>query len=214
MKDNINNAIELLVNKINKDRIVKETLNKQLIEKGKEIEELEGKRDEILLKKELLIEASKEAKEGAKKVLEDVNTNAIQYIFGSDLSVKVSMDDKKGAEISILSKENNDGIICETDPANEEGGGLADVVSLCSFNSITQLVGQNNKAPLFLDEPTKFVSKGEYSSKVTDYLKDISQFTGKQVFLVTHDEYLSNIGEKTFRIKKENDISKVEELIQ
>lgn len=210
--EKLNFYIDKLKEKYNRDKVVKETLEKQIEDKDLEITKLNKDKDEILLKKNLLLEASKEAKNNAKNVLEEVNTNAIQYIFSNDLSVKVDLlDDKKGAEINILSSERKTGEVVETDPANDEGGGLADIVALCSFNSISQLVGKNNKAPLFLDEPTKYVSKGNYSQKVAEYLKDISEFTGKQVFLVTHDEFLSNVGSKTYRVKKEDGISVVDD---
>lgn len=203
--------INELKEKLSRDKVVKNTLEQQLKDKNKEIENLNEEKYNTLLKKNLLLESSKEAKENAKRVLEEVNTNALKYIFSNDLSVKVDLlGDKKGAEINILSAERKTGELVETDPANDEGGGLADIVALCSFNSISQLVGKNNKAPLFLDEPTKYVSKGNLSQNVAEYLRDISEFTGKQVFLVTHDEFLSNIGDKTYRVRKIDGVSKVD----
>lgn len=212
-RNNIDNIINKLEKLYLKDCTKKELLQKQINEKTEEIFKLEEENKTILIKELLLQESAKSAKNKAKTVLENINTNAIQYVFGSDIKVRVDMhEEKKGADIIVLSKEGRNEFDIEIDPNNEDGGGLADIVSLCSFNSIVQLIGKNNKAPLFLDEPTKYVSKGNYAEKVTEYLKDISKVTNKQVLLVTHDEYLSEIGDATFRVKKINGNSQVERI--
>ena len=56
-------------------------------------------------------------------------------------------------------------------------------------------------SPLVLDEPNKYLSK-EYSKKMALYLKEIRDYTGKQMFLVTHDEYLKTVGDMTFKMTK------------
>jgi ABC-type lipoprotein export system ATPase subunit len=63
-----------------------------------------------------------------------------------------------------------------------------------------QLAGKNNVAPLFLDEPSKFVSKG-HSENVAKFLFEVSSYFDRQVFMVTHDEFLAKTADKAYHFR-------------
>lgn len=172
-------------------------LTAQRDEKAKEIEMIDNELIDITTEKILLENSSLKALNLSKDIMEEVSTSSLRAVFDDNREAIINLGTKSGqrtAELLIL----QDGD--DTDPAKEEGGGVADIVSVTSFLALGDLLNENY-APLFLDEPNKFLSK-EYSDKMALYLKDIIEYTGKQMFLVTHDEHLKTIGDISFKMTK------------
>lgn len=180
---------------------------------GDDIVALDIKEKSTILKKELLEEASERARDDGMKVLADTATNAVQAILGEDTSVDMVSSIKRGVpQVDVVVKRDKRGNQVGIDPTQGEGGGVADIVGLAMFFSLGLLVGQDNEAPLFLDEPTKFLSKG-YSTEAATFINDMVEYTGKQTFMVTHDETIASSGDKMFRAELSDDlISQVSEL--
>lgn len=178
---------------------------KGLIEqKGKQLkglELLEKEESNNLLKKELLEQASDKAREDGMRVLADTASNAVQAILGEETYVDMVSSIRGGVpNVDVVIKRELDGREVITDPTQGEGGGVADIVSLAMFFSLGLLVGQDNEAPLFMDEPTKFLSKG-YSNEAAVFINEMVQYMGKQTLMVTHDETIANSGDKIFRVE-------------
>lgn len=188
-----------------------EKCNEHFKEKTKELEFLVSQKNDLLnditnidkelikinTEKVLLENSSLKALNLSKDIMEEVSTNSLRAVFDDNREVIINLGTKSGqrtAELLMI----QDGY--DTDPAKEEGGGVADIVSLTSFLALGDLLNENY-APLFLDEPNKFLSK-EYSEKMAIYLKEIMDYTGKQMFLVTHDEHLKNVGDISFKMTK------------
>lgn len=173
-------------------------------EKEEEVKNLQDEKNSIELKRILLQEASEEARKQAKETLQSVATNALQYIMGEHISLEIKLSEKGSSPTAsfVVKKVYGDYEI-ETDPAEEEGGGIADIVAFSVFIAMLQLAGGQNVAPLFLDEPSKYVSKG-HSDKVANFLYDASKSIGRQVFMVTHDEFLANIGDASYHFRIED----------
>lgn len=168
-----------------------------------ELGELKAGQEIALLKKVILDEASTEAREQAAKAIEDMGTNALQFILGADYSLKVELKRQvKGdvANIYVVQVDEN-GELIETEPSEEDGGGIADIVSMAMQFAILELANGDNKSPFFLDEPTKFVSKG-YSERVAQFISSMSKSFDRQIILVTHDEYLSNSGDLAYHVER------------
>ena len=165
-------------------------LKSQKEEKIKEIELIDNKLIDTTTEKVLLENSSLKALNLSKDIMEEVSTNSLRAVFDDDREVVINLGTKSGQRTAeLLMLQDSD----DTDPAKEEGGGVADIVSVTSFLALGDLLNENY-APLFLDEPNKFLSK-EYSEKMAFYLKDIIDYTGKQMFLVTHDEHLKTVGD-------------------
>jgi ABC-type lipoprotein export system ATPase subunit len=62
-----------------------------------------------------------------------------------------------------------------------------------------------------LDEPSKYISKGNYASNFADYMRDIATFTNKQIIMSTHDEAMLDIGNTRYSIRM-NPLTKVSEI--
>lgn len=187
-----------------KESAILQQLQKTKTEKEQDLKAKLEERDRLELKKTLINEASIEARNQAKEVLQDMGTNALKFILGDHLSLEIELKEQARQQwvANFITKaEENDEYQIETDPAEEEGGGVADVVAISTQTSMLQLLGDKNVAPLFLDEPSKFVSKG-HSEQVANFLSEVSRYYNRQIFMVTHDEYLAQIGDVAYSFKK------------
>lgn len=167
------------------------------------LEALKLEQANFLLKKVILDEASTEARQQAAEAIEEMGTNALQFVLGSDYSLKIELKNQaKGdiANIYVVQRDEN-GELIETEPSEEDGGGIADIVSMAMQFALLELANSGNAAPFFMDEPTKFVSKG-YSDRVAQFISSMSHSFDRQIILVTHDEHLSNSGDIAYRVTR------------
>lgn len=182
-----------------KEKERKQYFLEQESEYKKIIKDLEEEESINLLKKELLEQASERAREDGMNLLADTATNAVQAILGDDTFVAMESSIRNGVpNVDVVVKREKNGIEVTTDPTQGEGGGVADIVAMAMYFSLGLLVGHDNEAPFFMDEPTKFLSKG-YSTQAAAFINEMVDYTGKQTFLVTHDEVISASGDKVFQ---------------
>lgn len=159
--------------------------NKTIHQKTKENEEYDKKIKCNLEEKLLLREICNTARKTAIDSFESLATDGVKFIFGPHIAIKVETE-KEGntpsADFKIVTKYDDYEVV--TDPTDEDGGGIADIVALTTFLCMNILSGDNS-APMFLDEPTKFVSEG-LASRVADFIKSITNDYDKQIIMVTH----------------------------
>lgn len=202
---NIASNIDDMKNKYNTDLAILNTHQKQRAEVEKRMEKLNIDKEEILNKKTILEEASTEARNNAKELLKDVATNAVQMVFGDNNFIDIEMPDK-GIKADVILRTVYPDHVVETDPADEDGGGSADVVALSKFCSVSELAGKDNKAPWFFDEPTKYVHGS--SEEVATFIHEMVEYTERQTFLVTEDDHVSSVGDVAYSMfKSENGTS-------
>lgn len=194
-----------------KQEFVKESSEKAAVEKQQARQESEARKlkeagIEKVMMKTLLEKASEKAREDGKKVLSETSTNAIQMVMDDNYVVDMESSIKRGVpHTDLVVRQTTDaGLTIETDPAEDEGGGTADIVAISTFMALGMLAGDENQAPYFLDEPTKFVSP-DNSEKVAKFLKEIVSYSGKQTFLVTHDPVVADAGDRVFYVEKDMD---------
>lgn len=202
--------LEKYKNKFNQGMGQKKQVESELKKKQDEIQNLNVQNEKLLLEKGILDEASKTARENGKQILCETSSHAIQMVMEQDVNVDIEFGELSGqptAEL-IVKKKASDGTIISTNPAEDDGGGVGDLVSLSAFFALGVLTGEENKAPFFLDEPTKFVSKG-YSNNVANFLKEMVSYVGKQTFMVTHDETVAQSGDKVFRVSMNDKLESV-----
>lgn len=187
-------------------------LEKQKFEKEKELLEVDKANHDKKLMKELLEKASDEARKNGKEILSQTASSALQMVLGENHRVNIELGNLRGlpsAELEIAKDYSNGTLII--DP-NEDGGGIRDLVSLSTFMSTGMLVGEENQAPYFLDEPTKFVS-AEYGEDVSNFIKELVGYTEKQTFVVTHEKvYLPAVADVAYLIENEDGVSQASKL--
>lgn len=193
-KSQLNNLKEIY----NEDLGVLRKLELEKKEKEEELKEFRAKEEAVGIKKALLHDACVEARKGARDILQNMSTRGLQSIMGDHVSLDIVLKETGTPEAEFVVKsEYGDNYVVENDPADGDGGGVADIVSLANFFSMNYLAGKKNVAPILLDEPTKFVSAG-HSENAAKFLYEISTYFKKQVLMSTHDKFLANLGDKSF----------------
>lgn len=213
---------ELMDRISNIDKHIKEERAKQgLLQKQKNDKEaLKKKKIEdnevLLMQKALLNDTSKEARNQGKEILADMATLAVQSVFGENMYVDINITEKDGipqADVTVFKKYDY-GVI-EVDPSGNDGGGLADIVSLALFMGVRQINGAKNFAPNVFDEPSKYVSDGYLSEKFAEFLPSMVNYSKRQTIVATHDIPLMEAGDVVYKmtLDKNTGISHVNKVI-
>lgn len=200
--EEVNKRLESMKKGFEKEKTTVEILEKEKQYHQEEVMKLEKEQMEKLLMKEVLKKASDKARENGKDVFVNTSTPALQMVMGPNVSVDIKLGEKAGspvAELRLL--KDFDGEESSINPLSD-GGGLADIVSFSTFMSLGMLIGSENMAPIFLDEPTKFVSKGN-SPNVAEAIKEIVSYTQKQTILVTHDDEIPLVADNAYFVEQD-----------
>jgi len=165
---------------------------------------------EILEQVRILLQQTSEfAREQARQQVEWLVTSALQAIFGPELEFKIELNEARGrpeAEFYVVSQYG--GVEVKVKPQDARGGGIIDVISLALRFAIIHLFQPPIGGPIILDEPAKHVSE-EYIANVAQFLKDISIYFQRQVIMVTHNNYLSEMGDTSYRVELKDGKSQV-----
>lgn len=178
-----------------------------VLRKKKTVEDrLEEKRhdiDKLQQVKILLQESAVFAREQARRQIETMVTNALQFIFGDrDMEFRVTIDEVRGraeGEFLVVSSYGGE-IPVETRPQDARGGGVVDVISLALRAALLHANKPKLDGPIILDEPAKHVSD-EYSRQVAEFLKQLSTAFGRQIIMVTHNQHLANTGDTSYIVE-------------
>lgn len=137
----------------------------------------------------VLQKLSETQRNAAKESLEELGTQALQYSMGSNYEMKIDIDNTKKRPQAFLYVRDiaND---METDPLEENGGGIVDIISIALKVITLQVSDPVIDGPLIFDEPFKMVSK-EYIPMLAEFLKKISKDFSRQIIMSTHNEYLA-----------------------
>ena len=196
-----------------KNTAVREKLKVDLESENKKIEEYHKDIEIYEKKKKLLQDAASEARKFSKEMFESVSTEALQTILGDNLSVEVKLGETGGtqtADFLVKAKYGEDEVI--VDPTDEDGGGVADIIALASLISMNSFISDENSAPLILDEPTKYVSKGN-AEDVALFLSETSKNMKKQIIMVTHDGVSKDFADKAYKIHLDENGNSISETV-
>lgn len=186
-----------------------ENLKKMSEAKEKTIKDLEKESENLLIGKKIIEDACKEAREQGRQMLEQMSSGALDFVFKDDSSVALQLNENSqniSLDVRMTTKDDNGNTVM-LDP-NLDGGGLRDILSTAFLVSIGCTV-KDNYAPLVLDEPSKFVSKGTLAENFAAYMKDLSICSDKQMIVSTHDEALLKMGDTKHHIVKVGNYSEV-----
>ena len=166
-------------------------------------------KDEIFTKGKLLLEESSMfAREQIKYQFELMVTNALQFITGENIEFKIEFEQKRGrpeATFYVITTLEDNSIIKNT-PEESRGGGIIDIICLTLKYCMLQTHNPPISGPFILDEPAKHVSE-EYIVNVGKFLNEIKTTFNRQIIMVTHNTYLSEISDKRYVVTMNNGIS-------
>ncbi len=196
--------------KIISDEVKKEMLEKKIDELKNTISDANNSIELYTQTILLLNHAIQYARQQSKNIIENIVTLCLRYVFKTNIRfiIKDEMSQKStGMEFYVTDENGN--IDNLTKPEDSRGGGIVDVVSLGLRLSISEILTRNGiLGPIILDEPAKYVSK-EYIPNVGLYLKGFSDEYDRQIIMVTHDDYLSAIGDSCFELEQTDGVTKV-----
>lgn len=164
---------------------------------------------DILNQVEILLNLSSEyGREQAKKQIESIVSSCLSFIFETDVEFIIELTEGKisGADFYVVS--NYDGYSIKTQPETARGGGVVDIVSLALRIAMLEIYKPKLEGPLILDEPGKHVSE-DYIFNLGEFLRKTTTMFQRQIIMVTHNNYLSQICDKSFLVEQRNSISNV-----
>lgn len=151
--------------------------------------------------------ASEMAREAARGRAESAVTDALQAIFGPELSFKVDVVERRGrpeAEFSAVTDLGGESLA--TPVLDARGGGVVDVASL-ALRVLAAAAASPEGSPVILDEPGKHLSEG-YSRALGELLGAVAAQTGRQVVAVTHDPRVAEAADAVYRVEMESGVSR------
>lgn len=132
-----------------------------------------------------------------KQRVESLITMVIRSVFNRDFEFELVMERKRNKlECRPVIKENGN----EFDPKFERGGGLIDVISFAFRIVLWSLEKPRSRNVFVLDEPFRFIGKGEMLKRVGKMLKELSEKLDFQIIMVTHEKQLEIVADKIFEV--------------
>jgi len=200
----------------NQEKAKKDAAEENLRKEEEQEKSLNAKVDEILTKKEVLEKAAEKGREKAKTLMENIMTEAIQMVLSENKKVVIKITTRDGtpaAQLYVQTEYDDEDDIQESTTHNGSGG-VRDMLSIAALISMRMLEKNHNKAPMFLDEPFKNMSR-DYAEPTADFTKKIVDYFGGQFFIVTHErDVMPNIADKTFLVSKDDKECSVVEVLE
>jgi len=164
-----------------------------------ELDDMLVELDKCLNVFEVLISSKKEE---IKRRIESLVTQGLQTIFERpDYKFSIGMEIKRGvmtASPMVHSLFQGEEFIGE--PIESHGGGLCDVISFLLQVIVLLAFGQKLERILICDEVFKHVSR-QFLPNVSEFLTYLTEKTGLQLILVTHQQELMNVADKCFEVR-------------
>lgn len=209
--DELDLIIENMSNHLIKEKGKYEKIKEQLNSNKKESEEITLDLD-LLEKVNILFQRTSEfARNQAKIQIESLVTNCLQFVFADNLEFEIEIKESNGrpsAKFFVVTQNEDNEIRLE--PELSRGGGVVDVVSLALRIAFLEIHKPKIEGPLMLDEPAKHVSS-DYIFNVSNFLKKVSELFGRQIIMITHDDFLAAIGDRSYNVALKDGVSYIEE---
>jgi len=156
----------------------------------------------------ILTQAATASRDNARAHFEKIVTDALQFVTQSkdyEFIVK-ELPNRAKASYEFYIKSTVNGVECIQKPEDANGGGFVDIISVASKYAYREIFNDPKimSDTLLYDEPGKMVSE-QMSIKFAEYIKFLGNHYGRQTIMITHNEHLSNVADKTFVVRKGND---------
>ena len=192
---------------------IRDSILDQVEKKRQGIREVEAEEKKLSGVVFLLQKAADYSRNQATHQIEDIVTQSIAYIMQNSSRFIVDLSEKRGLPIAEFFVESDYGEYkVKTKPEMSRGGGVVDIVSLALRIAFLENHRPKMDGPLFLDEPGKHISD-DYIFNMGEFVKECSRLFSRQIIMVTHNDYLTNICDKAFRVDIRNGVSEVVEII-
>ena len=199
----IRSKLDNLKKKYTTDLAVKNNINKTINEYNMMIFDLEEKINLCDKASMVLTNASLNAKKSVTAFLEEVVTDALQYISGGDYSFKIIIDDSgKTTKCEFFIEEKVGEEASLQKPEDSCGGGFVDIISTTLRYAYLNLYNNPRLCgPIILDEPGKMISS-DMSIKFGEFIKKLGDEFDRQTIMITHNDNITAIADKVEVIVK------------
>ena len=208
----IENMIEELTKEYNGKLAQKQLLENQIKQVTNKVNTEKQEISELNQVLAILKSVSKCARELAKSQLETIVTDSLRYIHGDTCRFEIELTEQRkvpSAEFYIISDVN--GQESKQIPTEACGGGYIDVISTAlRYAYIKAYNNPEIKNAIILDEPGKMLSENA-SVKFAEFIKQLGNLFSKQTIMVTHNDALKTVADKSFDVRKVNSCSIVSE---
>ena len=182
---NLNNEIKFLQNKIKTMEDENITLEKVIT---------------------ILTAAATASRDNARQHFEKIITDALQFISQSkdyEFIIK-ELTGRTKASYEFYIKSTVNGVECIQKPEDANGGGFVDIISVVAKYAYLEIFNDPKimNATLFYDEPGKMISE-QMSVKFAEYIKFLGSHYNRQTIMITHNDNLSSVADKTFLVRKD-----------
>ena len=137
----------------------------------------------------------------------DLATRALRYIFQrEDIEFIVELDVKANlpaASFYVVIGEH------KVDPKDALGGSMYEVIGVCL--RLVCLEVFDLKGPLILDEPLRSVDSVNLQNAL-EFILQYCRESGRQLFIVTHNEQIARAADKLFEVTQHDGISTITQL--
>lgn len=147
----------------------------------------------------LLTSVGEEAQESARAQVEGLATQALQVIFGPELSFHLVPGERGGqATLDLMIRSDYGGTVTETPVLEARGGGIAAVVGFV-LRLVVLLLTDEVRRFLALDETFVHVSDS-YAAAVAEFLREVADKARVQLLLITHSPVYADYADVRVRL--------------
>ena len=154
----------------------------------------------------ILTQAATTSRDNARAHFEKIITDALQFVTQSkdyEFIIK-ELTGRAKASYEFYIKSTVNGVECIQKPEDANGGGFVDIISVAAKYAYREIFNDPKimSDTLLYDEPGKMIS-AQMSVKFAEYIKFLGNHYGRQTIMITHNENLSNVADKTFVVYKD-----------
>lgn len=152
------------------------------------------------------------SRDNARQHFEKIITDALQFVTQStDYEFVIQeLTGRQKASYEFYVKSTVNGVECIQKPEDANGGGFVDIISCAAKYAYLEIFNDPKvmSGTLLYDEPGKMISE-QMSVKFAEYIKFLGSHYGRQTIMVTHNDNLANVADKTYLVQKDiNGVSK------
>jgi len=189
---------------VKKREVEQKLLSKQYDECKNKLESIGIEILDMVEARNIISEAARITQQQFKMLVEELVTTAIQAVFPNKdykfIMQFVLQNNRPQINLLVQDGENEPYI-----PKEEQGGGLLDIISFALRVVLWSLEKPRSRNILIMDEPFRWT--GNLTELAANMMKEISKKLGLQIIMVTHDERLMEIADKSWLCKKEKELS-------
>ena len=155
----------------------------------------------------ILTQAATTSRDNARAHFEKIITDALQFVTQSkdyEFIIK-ELTGRAKASYEFYIKSTVNGVECIQKPEDANGGGFVDIISVAAKYAYREIFNDPTimSDTLLYDEPGKMISE-QMSIKFAEYIKFLGNHYNRQTIMITHNENLSNVADKTFIVRKDS----------